>query len=131
LVCETNDRLMLLDGSMGKVYSYLRFSSKGRSEGDSRRRQLKAAHDYCRTRGLKLETTTFEDLGVSAWKGKNFTEGALGAFLRAADDGLIERDSRLLVEHLDRVTREAAKSSGTVHRHCQPGPHLSHLKRRR
>jgi len=37
-------------------------------------------HDYCRKRGLKLETTTFEDLGVSAWKGKNFAKGALGAF---------------------------------------------------
>jgi len=97
---------MLSGESMGKVYSYLRFSSKGQADGDSRRRQLKAAHDYCQKRGLKLETTTFEDLGVSAWKGRNFTEGALGAFLRAVDDGLIEQDSTLLVEHLDRVTRE-------------------------
>lgn len=91
---------------MAKVYSYVRFSSKGQADGDSKRRQLKAAHDYCAQRGVSLEPTTFEDLGISAWKGKNATEGALGAFLKAVDEGKIAPDSTLLVEHLDRVSRD-------------------------
>lgn len=91
---------------MGKVYSYLRFSSKKQEYGDSKNRQATKALEYCRKHGLTLETTTYEDLGVSAWKGKNFTEGALGAFMKAVDEGKVPRGSTLLVEHLDRVSRE-------------------------
>jgi len=106
---------------MGKIYSYLRFSSRAQELGDSKRRQLAKAHEYCRIRGLTLETTTCEDLGVSTWKGKNITSGQLGNFLRAVDEGLIGRDSTLLDEHLDRVTgknlcrrRKASSGSSTA-----------------
>lgn len=90
---------------MSKVYSYLRFSSKAQELGHSKERQLSKAIAYCKDKKLTLETTTFEDLGVSAWKGANVSGGRLGDFLRAVDEGLIPSDSTLLVEHLDRVTR--------------------------
>ena len=66
---------------------------------------MASARKYCEKHGLILEKTTFEDLGVSAWKGKNVEKGQLGVFLKAVDDGLIPKDSTLLVEHLDRVSR--------------------------
>ena len=91
---------------MSKVYSYVRFSSKAQEFGNSQRRQFTRAQEYCRKNGLTLETTTFEDLGVSAWRGRNVDKGQLGVFLKAVDSGLIASDSTLLVEHLDRVTRE-------------------------
>jgi len=91
---------------MSKVYSYVRFSSKAQEFGDSQRRQFTRALEYCRKNGLTLETTTFEDLGVSAWRGRNVDKSQLSVFLKAVDSGLIASDSTLLVEHLDRVTRE-------------------------
>ena len=60
---------------MSKVYSYVRFSSKAQEFGDSQRRQFTRAQEYCRKNGLTLETTTFEDLGVSAWRGRNVDKG--------------------------------------------------------
>lgn len=91
-----------------KAYSYLRFSTAEQSKGDSHRRQLALAEDYCRQRGLDLDrATTFEDLGVSAFSGRNRRKGALRAFLDAVEEEIIPAGSYLLVESLDRVSREA------------------------
>ncbi|MGN6099182.1 MAG: recombinase family protein [Bosea sp. (in: a-proteobacteria)] len=61
-----------------KAYSYLRFSTAEQGRGDSYRRQLELAENYCRQKGLDLDrTTTFEDLGVSAFSGKNRRNGLL------------------------------------------------------
>ena len=51
------------------------------------------------------EDLALSDLGISAFKGKNATEGALAAFLIAAKEGRIPRGSILLVESLDRLSR--------------------------
>jgi DNA invertase Pin-like site-specific DNA recombinase len=45
------------------------------------------------------------DAGLSGFTGANVRRGALGAFLKAIDDGEIETPCWLLVENLDRVTR--------------------------
>lgn len=59
-------------------------------------------------KGLDLDrTTTFEDLGVSAFSGRNRRRGALRAFLDAVEEEIIPAGSFLLVESLDRVSREA------------------------
>jgi DNA invertase Pin-like site-specific DNA recombinase len=63
------------------------------------------ARAYAAERGLALDDHSYEDLGVSAFRGKNIKTGALGAFLRAAEDGTIPEGSFLLVESLDRLTR--------------------------
>lgn len=87
------------------AFSYLRFSSEKQSQGHSIERQEGGAEEYAKKHGLTLDPRTFRDLGVSAFKGKNVREGALGVFLRAVDEGTIPSDSILLVESLDRVTR--------------------------
>lgn len=46
------------------------------------------------------------DIGVSAFRGKNRTVGALSAFLKLMEDGRIERGSYLIVESLDRLSCE-------------------------
>lgn len=84
--------------------SYQRWSSKAQDEGDSRRRQSTAALEYASKHGLVLDTT-YTDAGVSAFKGKNSKDGALGKFLNAVDEGLIPSDVILLVESLDRISR--------------------------
>lgn len=91
-----------------KAYSYLRFSTPEQMQGDSFRRQSEAAKRYAMDHGLELDDTlTFQDLGVSAFKGKNINEGALGAFVEAVDNGIVKVGSYLLVESLDRLSRMA------------------------
>lgn len=90
---------------MPKAYSYRRFSSKRQEGGDSLRRQIELAEQYAKDHGLTLDLLTFEDLGISAFKGRNVREGSLSAFLKAVDDGLIVSGSYLLVESLDRLSR--------------------------
>lgn len=87
------------------AYSYLRFSHPDQIKGDSLRRQLVLAEQYAEKRNLRLETKSYRDLGISAFKGKNLADGALGAFLAAVDSGLIPKGSFLLLEGLDRLSR--------------------------
>lgn len=90
-----------------KAYSYLRFSTPEQMKGDSFRRQAAMAEEYAARHGLDLDTElTFRDLGVSAFRGRNARQGALGAFLRAVDEGAVAEGSFLLVENLDRVSRQ-------------------------
>ncbi len=54
-----------------KAYSYLRFSTPEQMQGDSFRRQTQLAQSYAERHGLVLdEQLAFEDLGMSAYKGK-------------------------------------------------------------
>ncbi|MEC8482220.1 MAG: recombinase family protein, partial [Pseudomonadota bacterium] len=93
-----------------KAYSYLRFSTPEQMKGDSFRRQTALAQSYASKNNLILDNElTFEDLGVSAYQGRNKAKGNLGLFLEAVQTGLIERDSVLLVESLDRISRETAR----------------------
>ncbi len=95
-----------------KAYSYLRFSTPEQMKGDSFRRQTKLAEDYCRTHGLTLDTkTTYQDLGVSAYRGKNAETGRLGEFLEAVKAGIVPQGSVLLVESLDRISRQTARKA--------------------
>jgi DNA invertase Pin-like site-specific DNA recombinase len=89
-----------------KAYSYLRFSTPEQMKGDSHRRQTALAARYAATHGLELDESTFQDLGVSAFKGDNAATGALRQFRNAVEDGLIPQGSFLLVESLDRLTRD-------------------------
>jgi len=90
---------------MTKAYSYIRMSTPEQLKGDSVRRQLKSTNDYINEMGLEL-SDIISDHGVSAFKGKNSEFGALSEFLRLAEAGLIEKGSFLIVESLDRLTRQ-------------------------
>ncbi|MCR5881547.1 recombinase family protein [Rhizobacter sp. J219] len=87
------------------AYSYIRFSTKAQIEGTSLARQLKVAREYAEKHKLHLDESSYRDLGISAFKGKNVRDGALGAFLKAVEDGKVARNSILIVENLDRLSR--------------------------
>ena len=92
---------------MRKAYSYQRFSSIKQKDGDSIKRQTDAAESFCKQFGLHL-VNTFRDEGVSSFKGKNFShESALGQFLRLVDSGSIENRAVLIVENMDRLSRQS------------------------
>jgi DNA invertase Pin-like site-specific DNA recombinase len=89
---------------MKKAYSYIRFSGIQQAEGDSLRRQTELSEKYADKHGLNL-VSDFKDLGISAFKGKNLENG-LGQFIEAVRQGKIEKGSVLLVENLDRLSRQ-------------------------
>lgn len=93
-------------GAMVRAYSYVRFSTPEQARGDSLRRQLDAAREWCAARGILLDDS-LRDLGLSAYRGSHAQFGALKAFLDLVEAGEIERGSYLIVESLDRLSREA------------------------
>ena len=94
------------DNNNRVAFSYRRFSSPAQKDGDSFARQTARAEEWCAANGYALSTATFEDLGVSAFKEKNAEVGALNAFNTAVDNGSVPQGSTLLVENLDRLSRQ-------------------------
>ena len=92
------------------AYSYVRFSSPEQAKGDSLRRQTAAAAAWCEQHGIQLDTsTTLHDLGKSAYTGTHRTNpvrNALAGFLKLVEDGRVPRGSYLIIENLDRLSRE-------------------------
>ena len=92
------------------AYSYVRFSHPDQAKGDSLRRQAQAAADWCERNGVTLDTsTTLRDLGKSAYTGTHRTNPdrhALAAFLKLVEAGKVPRGSYLILENLDRLSRE-------------------------
>lgn len=93
------------------AFAYVRFSSEKQAAGSSVERQLKEAQDYANEHGLQLDDTTYRDLGVSAYRGKNALEGKLGLFIAAVEDGRIPKGSYLLVENFDRMSRNVVSEA--------------------
>ncbi len=90
-----------------KAYSYLRFSTPEQERGDSFRRQTEAAQRYAEQHGLELDDSlTLQDRGVSAFRGRNVVEGTLDEFIEAVNIGYVRPGSYLLVESLDRLSRD-------------------------
>jgi DNA invertase Pin-like site-specific DNA recombinase len=90
-----------------QCYSYIRFSSPEQSKGDSLRRQLDLSETYAKKNSLELDKNlSMHDLGLSGFTGKHRTKGALGQFLQLVHAGRIPEGSVLIVESLDRLSRE-------------------------
>jgi DNA invertase Pin-like site-specific DNA recombinase len=87
-------------------YSYLRCSSDQQGDGDSVRRQIALAKAWCDRHNVRLDFNTFTDCGKSAFRGKHRLTGALGVFLADIKADRIPRGSALIVENLDRLSRE-------------------------
>ena len=97
------------------AYSYIRFSRPEQAHGDSRRRQLAMAEKYAAEHHLKLDKhLSFRDLGVSAFRGRNAKEGALRGFLEAIEHNLVPWGSHLLIESLDRLSRDRILAAQTL-----------------
>jgi DNA invertase Pin-like site-specific DNA recombinase len=91
------------------AFSYLRVSSS-RQAGDARSgldRQADQFLPFCQRHGLTPSVDPLVDAGISAYRGSNRQRGALGQFLAAARDGVIPAGAALVVEDLDRFSREA------------------------
>lgn len=88
-----------------RAYSYIRMSSSQQIKGDSLRRQLEMSRAFAHSHGLELDDR-LRDIGVSAWKGDNRKKGALGEFLNLVNAGRIQSGSYLLIESLDRLSRD-------------------------
>lgn len=89
-----------------RVYSHLRFSDPRQASGSSADRQLAYAAAWAAKQGMELDATlTLKDEGLSAYHQRHVTQGALGVFLRAVEDGKIKYGSVLVVEGLDRLSR--------------------------
>jgi DNA invertase Pin-like site-specific DNA recombinase len=100
------------------AYSYIRFSSAQQQHGRSQARQIEACERYCKEHGLHLaqgDDYRFLDAGVSGWKGDHLGEkGQLSRFISLVADGTIAAGSVLIVESLDRLSREqVTKALGT------------------
>jgi DNA invertase Pin-like site-specific DNA recombinase len=89
------------------AYSYIRFSTSEQKKGDSLRRQTELSESYAVKHGLTLDNSLhLHDLGLSAYDRSNIDRGALGGFLVAITQGRIVPGSVLLVESLDRLSRD-------------------------
>ena len=92
---------------MKKAIAYMRFSSPGQMSGDSLNRQRRLIAEWLKVNSdYYLDTITYEDLGLSAFKGKHAQSGAFSEFLDAIEHGYILPGTTLLVESLDRLSRE-------------------------
>jgi len=100
---------------MPRAYSYIRFSTPEQAEGDSLRRQTELSEEYARANKLHLDTSlTLRDLGKSAFSGDNRKKGALAVFLKAVEDRIVRPGSYLLVESLDRLSRDTLSAQMTL-----------------
>ncbi|GEM_PF-3152665 len=112
-----------------KAYSYVRFSTAEQAAGNSLSRQLEAARKHAALNGWELdEELSFQDRGISAFHGRNESTGALGAFLEAVRAGIVARGSYLIVESLDRVSRQAPRRAArTIENIVEAGVNLVDL----
>lgn len=99
-----------------RAYSYIRMSTDIQLRGDSRRRQLELSEAYARDHDLDLvKEFQLEDLGVSAFRGANLSEASsLGRFLHSVKSGDVPPGSYLLVESLDRLSRQNVFTSLSI-----------------
>jgi DNA invertase Pin-like site-specific DNA recombinase len=102
---------MSLNQKMVKAYSYIRMSTEVQLRGDSLRRQLELSKNYATKHGLELvdhiDGKSLHDIGISGYRGRNSSVGALSVFMDAVKSGKIEKGSYLLIESLDRLSRES------------------------
>jgi DNA invertase Pin-like site-specific DNA recombinase len=88
--------------------SYLRFSTPEQAKGDSLRRQTEGTERWCEKNGIALDRKlSCLDAGRSAYHGKHRSDkAALGQFLELVKTGRVPRGSYLIIENLDRLSRE-------------------------
>jgi DNA invertase Pin-like site-specific DNA recombinase len=88
------------------TYLYIRYSSEKQGEGSSRQRQMDYALAYCPDL-IQDEKHIYFDGGKSAYKGEQLAAGgALKRFYDDVDNKVVPWGSTLLVEDLDRLSRE-------------------------
>lgn len=87
---------------------YMRWSSAEQGKGSSLERQRQECMRYATAKGWQIEGELIDD-GVSAFKGQHAVTGKLGMFVRDVEEGRWPHGIILLVEKLDRLSRQEAK----------------------
>ena len=94
---------------MTKAYSYVRFSSDKQAKGDSVRRQTALFSRWIKAHPeLTADDSIKGDYGISASSGKNLdpNKSNLGNFIKCCKQGKIDRGSYLVMERIDRFSRQ-------------------------
>lgn len=90
-----------------QIYSYRRFSNLKQEKGRSLARQKKLTEEIAEKFNLPFnEDFLMTDKGLSAFHGHHKSKGALGVFLAAVESKMVKPGSVLIVESLDRLSRE-------------------------
>lgn len=97
---------------LSRAISYARFSTSRQAGGSSIERQLKLTREYCEKHNLTLDDS-LTDEGLSAYRGDHTARGSLGRFMEAVEKGQVDRGTYLIVEALDRLSREAVRPALT------------------
>jgi DNA invertase Pin-like site-specific DNA recombinase len=99
-----------------KAFSYLRISSPEQAKGHGIQRQLEASRRWAKEHGYDLlEGDELIDRGVSAFKGKNLDPDAqFGRFLDAVKARKVPAGSVLIVESIDRISRQKAREAAPI-----------------
>ena len=98
---------MQFSHSKPQIYSYRRFSNIRQDKGRSIARQKKLIEDIAEKFNLPVnDDFVMTDQGLSAFHGHHKKKGAFGLFLAAVENGIVKPGSVLIVESLDRMSRE-------------------------
>lgn len=104
---EVRGKSVLEWDGMDRAFSYERVSSSQQVSGRGLGRQSDAAQRWADAHGVTLDTSLqLSDRGRSASKGHHLTKGALGRFLQLAQAGQLGTSPLLLVEAIDRLSRQ-------------------------
>jgi DNA invertase Pin-like site-specific DNA recombinase len=94
-----------------RAISYARFSSGSQAKGNTIERQTLAFEAWLERNKTAYKPLYLQDKGISAYKGKNASKGRLSAFLGLIADGDIKSGDLLVVEAIDRLSRQAMLDS--------------------
>lgn len=104
---------------MTEALIYARFSKADQVRGHSIDRQLDNAREVCTSRGLSISPSlTFVEKGRSAFTGANRRKGSLLANLELEIEAGAHRGRTLVVEHLDRISRQGHEEVRVFMRAC-------------
>lgn len=109
--------------SKAQVYSYRRFSNIEQEKGTSIARQEKYAQKIAEKYGLEInKDLVMTDRGLSAFHAEHKKKGALGVFLKLVEEEKVQQGSVLIVESLDRLSREQPfKAQATMYEIIEAG----------
>ena len=98
------------------AYSYARVSSAEQRKGRGLRRQLQDSASCAERNGWTLDTSLTFGESKSAFRSKNLKTGALGRFLLAIKEKRVKPGSVLIIESLDRLSRDSIDEADELFR---------------
>lgn len=90
---------------MPSAYAYVRYSSTVQSSGDSVDRQISPLKAFEKDTGVEIVETIIDE-AVSSFRGDNVNKGKFKEVLSRIDRGVIRKGDYLVVESIDRITRQ-------------------------